>query len=67
MCVHVHTASATVLVLQMLVFTSLVNVPQVPVTKVTVRVTMYWLKLSSLCDLLGILCTLGPEASGSSS
>ena len=29
--------------------------------------TKYWLKLSVLCDLLEIiLCTLGPEASGSS-
>ena len=66
-CVCVCVCTQPLLVRHMLFFTSVVNVPLVLVTKVTVSVTMYCLKLSSLCDLLGILFTLGPEASGSSS
>ena len=43
-----------------------VNVSQVPVKNI-VTGTKYQLKLSVLCDLLEIiLCSLGPEASGSS-
>ena len=41
-----------------------VDVSVVPV-KIKVASTMYQLKLSALCDLLEILCTMGPEASGS--
>ena len=41
------------------------NVSLVPV-KNKVAGTKYWLKLRILCDLLEILYTLGPEASGSS-
>ena len=44
---------------------SLVHVPHVPV-KNTVAGTTYQLKLSALSDLLEVLCTLAPEASGGS-
>ena len=40
-----------------------VNVSVVPVN-IKVASTKYQLKLNALCDLLEILCTLGPEASG---
>ena len=47
------------------VFFLQVNVSPVPVKNI-VTGTKYWLKLTILCDLLEIiLCTLGPEASGS--
>ena len=42
-----------------------VHVPHVPV-KNTVAGTTYQLELSALSDLLQILCTLAPEASGGS-
>ena len=45
-------------------FTQNVSIAQVK--KIKVAGTKCWLKLSALCDLLEIICTLGPEASGSS-
>ena len=47
-------------------FFKLLNVSLVLVKKKEDIGTMYWLKLCALCDLLEILCALGPESSGSS-